>query len=122
MCLAMAVSLTACGGSQNSETGEEKQGVTEMVSTEADTALQADAYEVEIENFNRTTVYKEMPQRIVSLSYSETEILAALGLEDKIVGIAEADNTVDECAEQYREVIADLPVIASSAEGGRKDV
>lgn len=76
------------------------------------------SYNVEIDNYNRKTTYTEMPKRIVSLSYSETEILVALGLEDKIVGIAEADNTIDECSDKYRATIEGLNIISSTEEGG----
>ena len=123
-CALIASMLAGCGSndlkedsaavSSSSSTSEvPSESVSEIDATEA-----AETYNVEIENFNRTTVYTEMPERIVSLSYSETEILVALGLEDKIVGIAEADNTVDECAEEYRDTISGLNVVASSTDGG----
>lgn len=108
LCLSLILlvtALTACGTQNTDSTGK--------------SALNDDSeYYVEIENFNRTTVYDKMPERIVSLSYSETEILVALGLEDKIVGIAEAENKVEECDPRYQEIIKSLPVIASSEDGG----
>ena len=39
-----------------------------------------------VDDLGRTIEIKELPQRIVSLAPSNTEILFALGLEDKIVG------------------------------------
>lgn len=73
---------------------------------------------VTVENYNRTMTFKDVPERIVSLSYSETEILVALGLADKIVGIAEADNVVEECLPEYQETIAAFNNIGPSAQGG----
>ena len=73
---------------------------------------------VTIENFNRTMTFDDIPERIVSLSYSETEILVALGLADKIVGIAEAENLVEECLPEHRETIAAFNNIGPSAQGG----
>lgn len=74
--------------------------------------------QVVIDNFNLQTTYDSVPERVVSLSYSETEILLALGLGDKIVGIAEADNTVEAVSEEYREEAAGLNIIAACEDGG----
>ncbi|MDO5337833.1 MAG: ABC transporter substrate-binding protein [Eubacteriales bacterium] len=73
---------------------------------------------VVIENYGLTTEYDTIPERIVSLSYSETEILVALGLADKIVGIAEADNSIDVVSEEYKDTVSSLNIIASSDDGG----
>ncbi len=129
-CALIASMLTACGTSKSSnsksETASTTSSATETTSAvsseESKTEEKADeassSYHVEIDNFNRKTVYTEVPKRIVSLSYSETEILVALGLEDKIVGIAEADNVLDDCDPKYRDTISGLNIIASTDEGG----
>lgn len=67
---------------------------------------------ISIENFDRTMAFDKVPERIVSLSYSETEILVALGLADKIIGIAEAENTIEDCMPEQRETIADFRSLA----------
>ena len=74
--------------------------------------------EVVIDNFKGQTTYTEVPERVVSLSYSETEILVALGLQDKIVGIAEADNSSEVVSEEYRSMVESLNVIAETEDGG----
>ena len=129
-CAVIASMLTACGTSETSNskpnaasTTSSATDATSAVSsedskTEEKTDEASSSYHVEIDNYNRTTVYTEVPKRIVSLSYSETEILVALGLEDKIVGIAEADNVLDDCAPKYRDTISGLNIISSTAEGG----
>lgn len=73
---------------------------------------------VTVENYDRTLTFDTVPERIVSLSYSETEILAALGLTDKIVGIGEAENVVEECLPEYQDEIAALNIIGASEDGG----
>ena len=45
---------------------------------------------VVIDNFGITTTYDKAPERVVPLSYDAAQILVALGLEDKIVGVATA--------------------------------
>lgn len=63
---------------------------------------------INISNFHRMTTYTKVPNRIVSLSYSETEILVALGLEDKIVGIATAESSIEDCLPEYQDEIEKL--------------
>ena len=45
-----------------------------------------------VDDLGRSVNVKEVPQRIISLSPSNTEILFALGLEDKVVGVTEYCN------------------------------
>lgn len=65
-------------------------------------------YEVTINNFNKDTIYKKVPEKIVTLSIGELEICLELGLEDKIVGIVIAEGY----AKDYDEKIQKLPVLA----------
>lgn len=103
--MVFAMSITGCGGSS-----QEVSDVSESAS---------DGYtEVTIDNFDMEQTFTKAPERVVSLSYSETEILTALGLADRIVGIAEADNTIDVVDEKYRAEVEKLNVIAPNEDGG----
>ncbi len=75
-------------------------------------AQQTGERHVTISNFNRITTYTKIPERIVSLSYSETEMLVALGLGGKIVGMATADSSLGDCLPEYQDEIGKLNVIA----------
>ena len=106
-CALIASMLTACGTSETSNSkpnaAPTTSSATDAISavssedskTEEKTDEASSSYHVEIDNYNRTTVF-----------------------EDKIVGIAEADNVLDECAPEYRDAISKLNIIASTAEGG----
>ena len=80
--------------------------------------IEDSSYPVTISNYDMETTYEAAPERIVSLSYSETEILVALGLGDKIVGIGEAENLTTDCLPEYQEEISGLNIIGASADGG----
>ena len=45
-----------------------------------------------VDGLGRSITIEKIPQRIVSLSPSNTEILFALGLDDKVVGVTEYCN------------------------------
>ena len=66
---------------------------------------------VVIENFGVTTNYDKVPERIVPLSYDAAQILVALGLEDKIVGVATAEGSYKDCLPEYQEKLSKLKVI-----------
>ena len=68
---------------------------------------------VVISNGHRIAVYDHVPERIVCLSYPEAEICAALGLEDKIVGIAAACGQLEDCLPTYQEKLRGIHMITS---------
>lgn len=109
-----ALSLGVCGEAQSDQpVGADSQAAADTQTDNAETQLEP----VTIENFNMETTYDFIPERIVSLSYSETEILVALGLGDKIAGIAEAENTSEVVLEKYRAEVEKLNVFASAEDG-----
>lgn len=52
------------------------------------------------DQLNRTVKLEKLPQRIVSLAPSNTEILYALGLADRVVGVTDFDNYPPEVKEK----------------------
>lgn len=114
--MALALCLSACGQTQTDPKPDtsDNANVSDVQQPDAEGS---ELEPVTIHNFNMETTYDSIPERIVSLSYSETEILVALGLSDKIVGIAEAENTSDVVMEQYREEVEALNVFASASDG-----
>jgi len=123
----MLCALTACGKNEN---GKATEAVTENTSTEAatetattevatETATTEAATEAatEVKALTMTNeilgegyefAYAEEPQKIVSVASPATEMLLALGLEEKIVGYAMQDN---EIPEKYKEAFASLNLI-----------
>lgn len=73
---------------------------------------------VTIDNNDRTTIYETVPERVVALSYSNAELLAALGLEERIVAIFPGMYVIDDVSEEYRETVAAMPVITEGLNRG----
>ena len=62
-------------------------------------------------NMGKILSFHSTPTRIVALSYSEAEILAALGLTDKIVAIAPAENAPEDVSIKYCETLSKIPIV-----------
>ncbi len=91
----LALSLAACG--------DEKQDSTTEKATDTTTEDTAAAFPVTLKDAlgNEITV-EEAPERIVSLTPSNTEILFELGLDEEIVGVNDNDNYPEQVAEKTR--------------------
>ncbi|WP_077369966.1 ABC transporter substrate-binding protein [Anaerosalibacter sp. Marseille-P3206] len=84
--LALVLTLTVFTGCGNNKTEENLDSKGEKVEEEAKNSN----YPMEVEDqFGNTVTFEKMPESIVSLAPSHTEILFSLGLEDKIVGVTE---------------------------------
>ena len=57
--------------------------------------------------------YYGIPRRVVCLNYSTAEICAALGVSDKITGVASAEGSLADCKAEYRGAIAKAPFLPS---------
>lgn len=91
---ALAVLLAGCAGSP-SATGGEGQGQENAGSS----------FPLTVENCGTEVVVENSPQRAVSLNQSATEILIALGVEDRIVGTAYQNQPVaDDITEAYESI------------------
>ncbi len=67
--------------------------------------------QVVIENFGVKTEYDKAPEKVVPLSYDAAQTLVALGLEDKIVGVATAEGSYKDCLPEYQDKLSKLKVI-----------
>jgi iron complex transport system substrate-binding protein len=61
------------------------------------------------DDINRTVAIKSQPQRIVSLSPSNTEMVYALGLQDRLVGVTSYDNYPPDA--QNKTVVSDYSTL-----------
>jgi iron complex transport system substrate-binding protein len=68
-----------------------------------------------IESMGRIHRYFEVPRRIVCLNYAAAELCAALGIADKITGVASAEESLADCKKEYREDIAKAPFLPAAS-------
>lgn len=107
--LALTVAVSCMLSCQN------KKDSNQAKKTDEQTSVQTAAYEpVTIETYKNTFTFTKVPERVVSLSFSETQLLVALGLQDKIVGIATAETGIADCLLEYQEDLRKLKVISDS--------
>lgn len=66
---------------------------------------------VTLQNYNRELTFQNSPKRVVSLYPHCTEILLALGLENKIVGTAHEDH-FREVLPEYKDKYSKIPLLA----------
>jgi len=101
--LVLAVALAGCGNTANEANNEVKTtaGAATEVAEASETPEASDAADAKKETTYPLTVkdasgvavtFTKAPERIVSTSVSETEILYALGLGEQVVGVSDYDN------------------------------
>lgn len=90
-----SISLVACSGRESTKKEESKTNENQVV----------------IENFGVTTTYDKAPEKLLPLSYDAAQTLVALGLEDKIIGVATAEGSYTDCLPEYQEKLSKLNVI-----------
>ncbi len=95
LCLLITV---ACGSGEEINGGDEN--LAESPDTEMPEMPAEDEAIVIIDQSGREVVLSGSPQRIISLSPSNTEVLFALGLEDRLVGVTEYCNYPPEAQEK----------------------
>ncbi len=66
-------------------------------------------FPVTVTNCGMTTTYQRPPQRVVTMNQHATEIMLALGLEDRMIGTAYLD---DRILPEYRDEYRRIPVLA----------
>ncbi|MFC2615562.1 MAG: ABC transporter substrate-binding protein [Treponema sp.] len=94
---------------------QNKNDANQAKKADEQTSVQTAAYEpVTIETYKNSFTFTKVPERVVSLSFSETQLLVALGLQDKIVGIATAETGFADCLPEYQENLHKLKIISDS--------
>ena len=86
--------LAACG--EEKETEQEKQ--TSAIEENQDVAFPVTVTDA----LGKDVTLEEAPDRIVSLTPSNTEILFGLGLDEEIVGVNDNDNYPEQVADKTR--------------------
>ena len=99
--LSLSLSLAACGaGSKESSSAKNGAPATGSQPAEKKTetgSSTSTTYPLTLKDSSGAEItLKKAPQRIVSTSTAETEILFALGLGDRIVGVSDFDNYPEE--------------------------
>lgn len=72
-----------------------------------------------ISNFGRIHHYSTVPKRVVCLDYSTAEILAALGAAGSITGLAEAEESLEDCLPEARRALAGIPLLTQRSAESR---
>lgn len=62
-------------------------------------------------NNNRILRFSKPPQRIIAITYYSAELLCALGIEEKIIGIAATRNEIEYLLPEYKERLRNIPLI-----------
>lgn len=102
-CVAASVALiAACGATPASQDESAAPGAA------------ADGFPVEITNCGVTTIYERPPERVVTLAGNTTELLLALGLANRIVGIVGTPSE-ENLLPEYLDEARGLPIVAESA-------
>src|SRR5699024_7839507 len=94
--------FSACGqeGSGPADVSEEVEVNETSEQAEGESTLQTE-YPLTITDASGEEItFEKVPEKIVSTSPSETEILFALGLDDKIVGVSDYDDYPEEALEK----------------------
>lgn len=101
VCTLLAATVVACGGR-----GEQPSGAATI-----EGAREAGYEPVTVESCGRSTTYEAPPQSAVSNDINTTEMMLALGLEDRMAGVAGVEGR-DELLPEYREEFDGLPELS----------
>lgn len=99
----LAIAVAGCGPVAAPETGANPAAPVEEV------AEAANSFPVIIENCGLEITVNAPPERAVTMNQPATEMMLALGLEDKLVGTAYID---DEILPEWQEAYNQIPVLA----------
>lgn len=102
--LALLLSVAGCSGSGEAAEEEAAAEAPEVVNEYEQLTFNYNFYDVDYE-----VVYTQAPERAVTLSQFMTEMLLALGLEDRMVGTAWLDNPI---YPEFKEAYDSIPVLS----------
>ena len=91
--LALALSLAACGGQTAQSPAPTPTAVPESPAAEAHYPVTITSYNENGETYTQT--FDQCPERVVSISQANTELLLALGLRDKIIATAYTNSDIN---------------------------
>lgn len=112
LALLMTAGLAACGGNSgdSSESGSSSSSAPESVSSTVQSdAAQGEYGTVTIDNNGREITFTKMPERVISMNIQTTEMMLALGLEDKLIGTSYNNCEV---LPEYKEAFDQIPILA----------
>jgi len=100
MSVMLAVTLAACGADKSTDTKGNEDAVSSATTTEASQAaeeMKRTVYPLTVKDASgKQMTFEKAPEKIVSTSPAETEMLFALGLNDRIVGVSDYDDYPEE--------------------------
>lgn len=68
-------------------------------------------------NVGKVLSFSASPKRVVALSYEKAELMAALGLADRLVAIAPAECSIQQVLPQYRAALESVPLLTDHDRG-----
>lgn len=101
LCLAMSVMLLAACGKSATSTEEEQKASTE-------------GYPVTVQNYDRSVTVEAMPQKVLTLGPNCTELFAALGLGDKVIGRSLVNHSRGPL-DEYADIVNNIPELNHSS-------
>lgn len=85
------------------------------------TYISKDIFEHDLErsvyNAGKILSFPICPKRVVALSYENAELMAALGIEDRLVAVAPAECRITQVSPQYRSKIESIPILTDHDRG-----
>ena len=123
MAIALAAAVAACGQNKPAEGVKEPAQASggTAAKTGGETTGKKTTYPLTIKDSSgKEFTFTKAPQRIVSLSPTETEVLFALGLGDKIVGVSNLDDYPEEAKSKPK--MGDLQGNAESIIAANPDI
>jgi len=113
MVLFLVLSMSACGPSPLNEKVNES-GADKEVS--AKVGQETDFKPFVVQNYNRQLVIDEVPEAVFAVQTTNIETLIALGLQEKIVGVAPGYDA--DFLPEYQEIYNSLNILGDNLVGG----
>lgn len=113
LALSTALALSACSANPSTNSGAGASPAPSISASGVSVGAvvpESDGHPLTIENCGLRITYDRAPEKAVTLNQGATEVMLALGLEDRMVGTAYLDDP--EIDPQFAEVYKKIPVIA----------